>query len=94
MNWWDKPPDPPPGLWAENPRNPYLTDLRHPIIRAEYIRYKAERGFPPSFPLSDGQRITFDLSMVEKYGEQYRPPERVRYRYHEIAKKVQKKRDA
>lgn len=90
MSWWDRPPDPPPGLWAEDPRNPYLTNLRHPVILMEYIRYKQERGFPLNFPISDGERLTFDMRMVEKYAGKHVPPERVRFRYHEIARRVKK----
>lgn len=94
MNAWDKLPEPMPGPWAEDPRNPYLTNLRHPLIHAEYLRYKQERGFPLAYPISDGQRLAFDLRMVKRYGRQYLLPERVRFRYHEIAEWLQKKRDA
>ena len=62
-------------LWRlPGDRATYLTDLRHPVIAAEYRNRLRERGLRYDGWLSPRDRRQFDREMVEKYGEQFPPP--------------------
>lgn len=53
------------GVWSGQKRMVYITDTRHPLIRAEYERRKRETGMDK---LTRVERVTFDLEMVERFG--------------------------
>lgn len=64
-----KPYEPPPAarcMWATDQRNPYITNINHPIIRAEYAEYCRARGLRQDIPMSDDERLAFDVAMVQK----------------------------
>lgn len=66
------------GLWASDDSR-FLTDLRHPVIAAEYRRRLIEAGARYDGWLSDRQRRQFDRDMVRKYAAACPPPPRARW---------------
>lgn len=90
-----KPYEPPPAarcMWATDQRNPYITNINHPIIRAEYAEYCRARGFRQDIPMSDDERLAFDVAMVQKFGVDRTMPERCRYLFCAVEEKYAKKR--
>ena len=89
-----KPYEPPPAarcMWATDPQNPYITNINHPIIRAEYAEYCRARGFRQDIPMSDDERLAFDVAMVQKFGVDRTMPERCRYLFCAVEEKYTKK---
>ena len=65
------------GIWREG--TGYLADVRHPIIRAEWDRWQAERGYRPDTPPTLRDRRQFDREMLWRYGDQMPPPARTKW---------------
>lgn len=62
-------------LWKQpGERAAYLTDLRHPVIAAEYRARLRELGMRYDDWLPPRQRRQFDREMVLKYGERFPLP--------------------
>lgn len=54
-----------------NENNPYgyRLNVNHPKIRDLYRRYKAWKGLPPQFTLSDANRFEFEEMVLSKLKE-------------------------
>ena len=66
------------GIWADDTAF-YLTDLRHPLMRQEWVRWQLSRGRRYDSPMPDRERRDFDRVMLAKYGEQCPPPPRTAF---------------
>lgn len=42
----------------------YMTDPAHPVVRQLYEEFKRKNGIPASCPMSDRERLLFDLSIL------------------------------
>ena len=63
------PPESVPMLYTEDNRpGPYLTNLRNPVIAAEYVDYCQRNSIPVWSAPTDEQRHRFDLMMIGRYG--------------------------
>lgn len=54
-----------------NENNPYgyRLNINHPKIHELYQRYKAWKGIPNQFPLSDAERLEFESIVISKLEE-------------------------
>ena len=83
-----------PSMWAPSPKNPYLTNFAHPVVQEEYKKFCEANGLSAAHPLSDAERMMFDVSLVDKYGIDSTMPEYVRFRYAEYTRFRQTKKEA
>ena len=42
----------------------YMTDPSHPVVRQLQMQFKLDNGIPSFSPMSDRERLLFDLSLV------------------------------
>lgn len=49
----------------------YTTDMRNHTVRAERELYCKEIGEPPQFPMSDIERIEFEIMLSRKYRKEF-----------------------
>lgn len=62
-------------LWQPvEAQSPFITNLSHPVIRAEYSARLRELGMRYDEWMQPRERRAFDRLMVAKYGEQFPPP--------------------
>lgn len=56
------------GVYIPTGRNPYgfQLNINHPRINALYRKYKAWKGLPENFPISDEQRREFESYVLPK----------------------------
>lgn len=51
-----------------NDDNPYgyRININHPKVRKLYERYKKWKGIPPATPMSDNERLEFEMYLIKK----------------------------
>ena len=86
-NWRqeDKPREPPRVYNEKNPYG-YCLNINHPEVYAAYEAYCREIGCPLIYPLTDAQRIEFEVRYIREQGDanqDHTMPEWVRFRYFE-----------
>ena len=65
------------GIWIEDKdAGLFLTDPRHPLVRAELEDYLRRNGMRYDEPLNEQQRRNFERAILEKYSELFPPPAR------------------
>lgn len=53
-----------PGIYTKSNPYGYRLDLRHPLVRQLYDRYKDKKGISHSAPLSDDERHDFEGKVI------------------------------
>lgn len=66
------------GMWAADTAL-WLADMRHPVVREEWTRWRLSLGERPDSPFTMRERRQFDRLMVAKYGEICPPPPRTKW---------------
>ncbi len=66
-------------IWAPND-SCYLLNISHPILEEEYKRVHIELGVPARYPLSDTERVRWEIDMIRKYGRYKNMPIHVAHR--------------
>ncbi len=66
------------GIWR-NDLSFYLTDLRHPVMRQEWVQWQLSRGRRYDSPMPPRERRQFDREMIAKYSEICPPPSGVQF---------------
>lgn len=56
-------------IFTENNPYGYRLNINHPKIHELYLRYKAWKGIPRQFPLSDAERLEFESIVISKLEE-------------------------
>lgn len=50
----------------------YTANLANHIVAAEYILYKERQGLPQHYPISDGERLGFEVELTKRYPEEFK----------------------
>lgn len=57
-------------IYTDNNPYGYRINVNHPKVRNKYNRYKTWKGVPLSEPLSDEQRLEFEIYLLKKRQKQ------------------------
>lgn len=56
----------PVSIWAGGNEYGYRFNINHPRVKELYVQYQNEHGLDINIPMTDEQRRTFELGLLEK----------------------------